>query len=54
MVTAATSATSTSAPNFSLETSVAIHFWYDFALATLDFMADPDHQPFVLRFGMPF
>jgi hypothetical protein len=40
--------------NFSLEASVAIHFWYDFALATLDFIADPDNQPFVLRFGLPF
>jgi membrane protease YdiL (CAAX protease family) len=40
--------------SFSLAASVAIHFWYDFALATLDFIADPDNQPFALRFSMPF
>ncbi|HVZ71106.1 MAG TPA: CPBP family glutamic-type intramembrane protease [Polyangia bacterium] len=38
----------------SLATGVAIHFWYDFLLSTADFIADPDHQPFVMRFGMPF
>jgi membrane protease YdiL (CAAX protease family) len=40
--------------SFSLLTGVAVHFWYDFALSTIDFIADPDHQPFVARFGMPF
>jgi hypothetical protein len=40
--------------HFSLRTGVAIHFWYDFALATLDFIADPDHQPFVVRVALPF
>jgi membrane protease YdiL (CAAX protease family) len=40
--------------NFSLLTGVAIHFWYDFALSTVDFIADPDHQPFVARFAIPF
>ena len=40
--------------NFSLLRGAAVHFWYDFLLATLDFYADPDHQPFVARFGMPF
>jgi hypothetical protein len=40
--------------NFSLLTGVAIHFWYDFALSTIDFIADPDHQPFVARFAIPF
>jgi membrane protease YdiL (CAAX protease family) len=39
---------------FQLETSVAIHFWYDFLLGTIGFVADPDHQPFALRFGLPF
>jgi membrane protease YdiL (CAAX protease family) len=39
---------------FQLETSVALHFWYDFLLATTAFLADPDHQPFALRFGLPF
>jgi membrane protease YdiL (CAAX protease family) len=40
--------------SFSLLRGAAVHFWYDFLLATLDFYADPDHQPFVARFGMPF
>jgi membrane protease YdiL (CAAX protease family) len=40
--------------NFSLLTGVAIHFWYDFALATIDFISDPDHQPFVARVSFPF
>ena len=40
--------------NFSLLRGVAVHFWYDFLLATIDFVSDPDHQPFVMRFGMPF
>jgi membrane protease YdiL (CAAX protease family) len=38
---------------FSLAQGVALHFWYDFLLSTIDFVADPDHQPFVARFGMP-
>lgn len=37
-----------------LETSVAMHFWYDFLLSTVSFVADPDHQPFVARFGTAF
>jgi hypothetical protein len=39
--------------DFSLLRGVAVHFWYDFLLATIDFVADPDHQPFVMSFGMP-
>jgi hypothetical protein len=39
---------------FSLKAGAAVHFWYDFLLSTIDFVADPDHQPFVMRFGMPF
>lgn len=39
---------------YRLETSVALHFWYDFLLGTIAFVTDPDHQPFALRFGMPF
>lgn len=39
--------------DFSLRRSVALHFWYDFLLSTIDFIADPDHQPFVARFAMP-
>jgi membrane protease YdiL (CAAX protease family) len=38
---------------FSLAQGVALHFWYDLMLSTFDFIADPDHQPFVARFGMP-
>jgi len=36
-----------------LETSVAMHFWYDFLLSTVGFAIDPDHQPFVVQFSMP-
>jgi membrane protease YdiL (CAAX protease family) len=39
---------------FSLAQGVAVHFWYDFLLSTFDFIADPDHQPFVARFATPF
>ena len=39
---------------FSLRAGAAVHFWYDFLLSTLDFIADPDHQPFVMRFATPF
>jgi membrane protease YdiL (CAAX protease family) len=34
-----------------LETSVAMHFWYDFLLSTVAFAADPQNQPFVVQFG---
>jgi membrane protease YdiL (CAAX protease family) len=40
--------------NFSLLHSTAVHFWYDFALATIGFIADPDGQPFVARVALPF
>jgi len=39
---------------YNLETSVALHFWYDFLIGTISFVADPDHQPFALKLGMPF
>jgi membrane protease YdiL (CAAX protease family) len=39
---------------YTLETSVALHVWYDFLIGTVAFVADPDHQPFALRFGLPF
>jgi membrane protease YdiL (CAAX protease family) len=39
---------------YRLETSVALHFWYDFLLGTASFIADPDNQPFALRLGLPF
>jgi membrane protease YdiL (CAAX protease family) len=34
-----------------LETSVAMHFWYDFLLSSVAFLADPTHQPFVVQYG---
>jgi hypothetical protein len=40
--------------NFSLRAGTAVHFWYDFLLGTIDFVTDPDHQPFIARFAMPF
>ena len=33
-----------------LETSVAMHFWYNFLLSTAAFAADPQHQPFVVDY----
>jgi membrane protease YdiL (CAAX protease family) len=39
---------------FQIETSVALHFWYDFLLSTVSFVADPDHQPFAMRVSLPF
>lgn len=36
-----------------LETSVAMHFWYDFLLSAAAFAADPQHQPFVVQFASP-
>ena len=39
---------------FQLETSVAQHFWYDFLLGTVSFVADPHHQPFTLKLGWGF
>jgi membrane protease YdiL (CAAX protease family) len=37
---------------YKLETSVAMHFWYDFLLSTAAFALDPEHQPFVVQYGM--
>ena len=37
---------------YRLETSVAMHFWYDFLLSTASFVVDPQHQPFVVQYGM--
>jgi membrane protease YdiL (CAAX protease family) len=39
---------------YRLETSVAMHFWYDFGLSTVGFLADPEHQPFIARVALPF
>jgi len=39
---------------YHLETSVAMHFWYDFLLSTADFIVDPQHQPFVVQYGAAF
>jgi membrane protease YdiL (CAAX protease family) len=36
-----------------LETSVAMHFWYDLLLSAAAFAADPTHQPFVVQYGTP-
>ena len=36
-----------------LETSVAMHFWYDFLLSAAAFAADPQHQPFVVQYSAP-
>lgn len=39
---------------YKLETSVALHFWYDFLLGTASFIQDPQNQPFVVRIGWAF
>jgi membrane protease YdiL (CAAX protease family) len=39
---------------YRLETSVALHTWYDFLLGTIAFVADPDHQPFSIKIALPF
>jgi membrane protease YdiL (CAAX protease family) len=39
---------------YTLETSVALHFWYDFLIGTVAFAADPDHQPFAVKIAVPF
>jgi hypothetical protein len=39
---------------YQLETSVALHFWYDFLLGTTAFLADPTHQPFSVRIGWSY
>jgi len=39
---------------YKLETSVAMHFWYDFLLSTAGFIVDPQHQPFVVQVGNSF
>jgi membrane protease YdiL (CAAX protease family) len=39
---------------YRLETSVALHTWYDFMLGTVSFIVDPDHQPFSIQIGFPF
>jgi len=40
--------------HFSLLAGTAIHFWYDFLLSTIAFIADPDNQPFNMRVAIPF
>jgi membrane protease YdiL (CAAX protease family) len=40
--------------NFSLLAGTAVHFWYDFLLSTIAFLADPDDQPFNVRLALPF
>lgn len=39
---------------FSLAASTAIHFWYDFLLSTIAFVAAPDDQPFVVNHAFTF
>jgi membrane protease YdiL (CAAX protease family) len=40
--------------NFSLKEPVALHFWYNLIVSSISFALNPEDQPFVLRFGMPF
>ncbi|HUS68915.1 MAG TPA: CPBP family glutamic-type intramembrane protease, partial [Kofleriaceae bacterium] len=40
--------------DYRLETSVAMHFWYDFLLSAAAFAIDPENQPFVVKVATPF
>jgi len=39
---------------YSLSTSVAIHFWYDFLLEAISFAGDPKNSPLAVTWAMPF
>jgi membrane protease YdiL (CAAX protease family) len=39
---------------YSLATSVAIHFWYDFIVEAIGFLGDPKNSPLALSWGLPF
>lgn len=39
---------------YELSTPVAIHFWYDFLVEAVDFLADPKNSPLSMRIGFAF
>ena len=39
---------------YELSTPVAIHFWYDFLVEAVDFLADPKNSPLSMRLGLAF
>jgi membrane protease YdiL (CAAX protease family) len=39
---------------YSLAPSVAIHFWYDFLIEAVGFVADPKHSPLAATWSVPF
>jgi membrane protease YdiL (CAAX protease family) len=39
---------------YQLSTPVAIHFWYDFLVEAVDFVADPKNSPLAMRIGWSF
>lgn len=39
---------------YRLETGVAMHFWYDFGLSTIDFLSSGGSFPIMIRFGGAF
>ena len=39
---------------YELSTPVAIHFWYDFLVEAVDFLADPKNSPLSMRLGFAF
>jgi len=39
---------------YELSTPVAIHFWYDFLIEAIDFLADPKSSPLSMRLGFAF
>ncbi len=40
--------------DYSLAPSVAIHFWYDFLIEAVSFVADPKNSPLAVAWGVPF
>ncbi|MFL5312590.1 MAG: CPBP family intramembrane glutamic endopeptidase [Myxococcales bacterium] len=39
---------------YALSTPVAIHFWYDFLVEAIDFLADPKNSPLSMRLALAF
>jgi membrane protease YdiL (CAAX protease family) len=39
---------------YALSAPVAVHFWYDFIIEAIDFLADPQNSPLSMRIGFSF
>jgi len=40
--------------DYSLSAPVAVHYWYDFLIEAIDFLADPKNSPLSMRVGFAF